>query len=108
MRPTPARTTCPVRIARHFLDRLHERFPGVALTEGALQAELAAAKWYPAEGQGTYYALGQLAGRAVAMVVALNDGLANLVTVYEPRPGWERRLEGARPWTLGLVLALAA
>jgi hypothetical protein len=98
--------TRPLCIAQHFVERLHERFPGVRITEGQLQRELAHADWYPAEGgDHVFYALRRLAGHVVALVVAFERGAAHLVTVYEPRPGWEQRLAAMRPWPLSVVLA---
>ena len=104
-----ASPTCPLRVARHFVERLHERFPDVTLTEGQLQEELVRAEWYPAGGaERSYYAVCRFRGRLVTLVVALRQGLADLITVYEPKPGWDRRLQNARPWPFAVVLATAS
>lgn len=98
--------TCPLRVAHHFIDRLHERFPDITLTEGRLQQELARAEWYPSEREDhSYYALCRIGGRLMTLVVALRQGLADLITVYEPGPGWHRRVSQVRPWPLSVVLA---
>lgn len=101
---SPATTLCPLRPAAHFTQRLHERLPEVKTTEGEIQRALTQAEWYPAGGHdGAYYALCRLGGRRVALVVALERGIAHLVTVYEPKPGWDKRLGHARPWPYELV-----
>lgn len=103
---TPA---CPLRVARHFVERLHERFPDITITEGQLQQELARAEWYATGGGAhSYYALCRISGRVLTLVVALQQGLVNLITIYEPGGGWDKRLPNARPWPLNVVLALAA
>lgn len=92
----------PLRIARHFLDRLHERFPQLALTEGSLARELRAADWYPAGGR-AFYAVRRLGGEVAVLVVEVQDGLLDLVTIYPPKRGWDSRLANARPWPFALV-----
>lgn len=105
---SPTTTLC-IRPARHFVQRLHERLPGAKVTEGELQRSLTRADWYPASGYDrAFYAICRIAAYRVALVVAIEAGLAHLVTVYEPRKGWERRLKGARPWPLQVVLAVSA
>ena len=70
---------------------------------------MARAEWYPADGGAhSYYALCRISGRVLTLVVAIQQGLAKLITVYEPRGGWDKRLPHARPWPLNVVLALAA
>ena len=103
-----ASLTCPLRVARHFVERLHERFPDITLTEGQLQQELARAEWYPSAGPDrSYYAVCRLRGRLVTLVVALQQGLADLITVYEPKSGWDRRISNLAPWPFSVVAALS-
>lgn len=101
------RLTKPLRIAQHFLDRLRERFPEARLTEGRLADELAHADWYPAGGD-AYYAVRRIGAQLAVLVVKVHQDLVDLVTIYEPKPGWDRRLENARPWPMSLVLATSA
>lgn len=101
------RLTKPLRIATHFLDRLHERFPEARLTEGRLSDELARADWYPAGGD-AFYAVRRIGAKLAVLVVRIERDLVDVVTIYEPRPGWERRLDGAHPWPATLALGIAA
>ena len=101
------RLSKPLRIASHFLDRLRERFPEARLTEGRLSEELAQAEWYPAGGD-AFYAVRRIGAHLAVLVVKIHEDLVDVVTIYEPRPGWARRLESARPWPAALVLANAA
>lgn len=97
----------PLRIATHFLDRLRERFPEARLTEGKLADELAHADWYPAGGD-AYYAVRRIGAQLAVLVVKIHADLVDVVTIYEPRPGWDRRLAGVHPWPASLVLSTAA
>lgn len=101
------RLTKPLRIATHFLDRLRERFPEANLTEGRLSEELARADWYPAGGD-AFYAVRRIGAQLAVLVVKIHQDLVDVVTIYEPRPGWDRRLENAHPWPASLVLGTAA
>jgi hypothetical protein len=92
----------PLRTGRHFLDRLHERFPKARLTEGGLARELRAADWYPAGGR-VFYAVRRLGNELAVLVVEVRDGLLDLITIYQPKPGWDARLAHARPWPFALV-----
>lgn len=96
------RLSQPLRIANHFLDRLRERFPEARLTEGRLSEELAQADWYPA-GDGAYYAVRRFGAQVAVLVVKMHSDLVDVVTIYEPKPGWDRRLGNARPWPYSLV-----
>ena len=101
------RLTKPLRIAPHFLDRLRERFPEARLTEGKLSEELAQADWYAAGGS-AYYAVRRLGAQLAVLVVKIHEDLVDVVTIYEPKPGWERRLGHVHPWPAALVVATAA
>lgn len=101
------RLSKPLRLATHFLDRYRERFPDARLTEGRLSEELALADWYPAGGD-AYYAVRRIGRQLAVLVVKVHRDLIDLVTIYEPKPGWERRLQNARPWPATLVLATSA
>lgn len=92
----------PLRTGRHFLDRLHERFPDADLTEGSLGRELRAADWYPAGGR-AFYAVRRLGGEIAVLVVEVREGLLDLITIYPPKRGWDARLQHARPWPFALV-----
>ena len=99
--------TKPLRIATHFLDRLRERFPEAGLTEGRLSEELARADWYPAGGD-AYYAVRRLGSQLAVLVVKIHQDLVDVVTIYEPRPGWDRRIAQIHPWPASLVLGTLA
>lgn len=101
------RLTKPLRIATHFLDRLRERFPEAHLTEGRLSEELARADWYPAGGD-AFYAVRRIGAQLAVLVVKIHQDLVDVVTIYEPKPGWDRRLENAHPWPASLVLGTSA
>lgn len=103
-RPTPE---LPLRLADHFLDRLHERFPELSLTEGSLARELRAAEWYPAGGR-AFYAVRRFGERVAVMVVELREGLMDLITIYQPRTAWDLRLTSTRPWPFALVASVAS
>jgi hypothetical protein len=96
-----------IRPTAHFIHRLHERFPGVKTTEGELARTLAEAEWYAGGGR-CFYAIRQLGGRLVVFVAAVREGLVELVTLYEPKAGWDRRLSQERPWPFALIVAAGA
>lgn len=96
-----------LRVNRHFLERLHERFPRVDLTEGQLAQELEGAGWYPAGGR-AFYVLQKFGDELAVIVVEVREGLLDLLTVYPPNRNWDLRLRGLRPWPFALVAALGA
>lgn len=101
------RLSKPLRIANHFLKRLRERFPEARLTEGRLSEELAQADWYPAA-DGAYYAVRRLGQHLAVLVVRIRLDLVDVVTIYEPKPGWETRFANVRPWPANVVVASSA
>lgn len=99
--------TAALRLTSHFLQRFRERLPNARVTEGDLSRGLADAGWYAGGGR-SYYALQRIAGHLVVLVVEVREGLIELITIYEPKPDWDRRLGAAKPWPMTLVLAASA
>lgn len=94
-----------LRPSEHFLRRLHARFPELRITESRLLRELLEAEWYSAGESGPiYYVPVRTPHRVAIFVVALELSTLVLLTVYEPSPGWARRLDGLH----GVVGALVA
>lgn len=98
----------PLRLTQHFETRFRQRFPTVTMTESRLQAMLETAPFYPDRAKAaTYAALVELGGIRAVVVLALEEGVATLLTVYPPATDWDRRRCGGIPLPGRLVMAVS-